>query len=89
MAERIVEVVWEDSASHESWVDERAIDQLKPVLIKTVGYVDEDSEVMLRLKGDTPIKDDGGTHSRALAIPRSAIRKVTELVPSRKKVRNG
>lgn len=84
MSDRIVEVLWEDSASETDWQEERQILALKPGLIRTVGYVHEDSDAMIRLMSDVPVIEDGGTKGRILAIPRSAIRKVTELKRGRR-----
>lgn len=79
MAERIVEVEWEDSNVVQGWADKGDIRDLKPALIRTLGYVEEDSPEMLKLITDTPVEDDGSSKGRVIAIPRSAIRKVTEL----------
>lgn len=79
MTERIVLVEWEDSACETDWLEERQILLLKPGLIRTVGFVHEDSAAMLRLLSDVPAEDDGGTKGRVIAIPRSAVRKITEL----------
>lgn len=84
MSERIVEVIWEDSNSLEGWAAKSDIKDLKPALIRTVGYVDEDSPAMLKVIADIPVDDDRLCKGRIVAIPRSAIRKVTELKRGRR-----
>lgn len=77
-SERIVLVEWEDSCSTTDWAEEREILTVKPGVVRTVGFVHEDSDAMIRLLSDMPVEDDG-VKGRVIAIPRSAIRKVREL----------
>ncbi len=80
MPDRIVEVEWEDSGATHGWASDEEIATVKPSLILTVGFIHEDSGAMIRLLSDIPAGgDDGDAKGRVIAIPRSAIRKVTEL----------
>lgn len=91
MPERIVEVEREDTASTHGWQEK---DQMPETwLIHSVGYVDREDEDGLRIYEARSISDvRRSDHSKARArdigcatmIPRSAIRKVTELCPKRK-----
>lgn len=84
MSERLVLVEWEDSASTTDWAEEHEILGLKPGLIQTVGFVHEESDAMIRLLSDVPVAENDGLKGRVIAIPRSAIRKVTELRRAKK-----
>ena len=90
--ERIVEVEWEDTAASHGWQERD--DLPETWLIHTVGYVDREDEAGIRLYEGRSISDvTGSDHSKkrardigcATMIPRSAIRKVTELGPKRKR----
>ena len=87
MPERIVEVLWEDTATGHGWQSGAA--DLKTAMCRTVGYVvQEDDEVIVTVETSIDIEPDGEpkTEKRwgcATAIPRSAIRKVTELARKR------
>jgi hypothetical protein len=92
MSERIVEVEWEDTAATHGWQEGK--DFPETWLIHSVGYVDRDDDAGMRLYEARSISDVSGTgHSRGRArdygcatmIPRSAIRKVTELKATRRK----
>ncbi len=86
MAERIVEVEWEDAAASHGWQSEKGA-QIDPWVCHSVGYVLEDNKKHIRImesRGqpsdpDNPSRD----HGCASSIPRSAIRKVTELTRKR------
>ena len=86
MSERIVEVEWEDTAATHGW--QKHDDMPEPWMIHSVGYVDRDDKLGIRLYEARSISYTGGDElpkgkSRdfgcASMIPRSAIRKVTEL----------
>ena len=84
MAERIVEVEWVDTLTRHAW---SSSDELptKCWQIRSVGYVVQDDDVgivVVEARGDASdldVKD----HGCATMIPRSAIRKVTELTRKR------
>jgi hypothetical protein len=83
---RITEVEWEDASSSHGW-QEKA-DLPNPWIVHTVGYVDRDDDegiVLVEARvfsgdfgRDSP-KDRKRNYGCATAIPRSAIRKITEL----------
>ncbi|KKN34813.1 hypothetical protein LCGC14_0789930 [marine sediment metagenome] len=80
----MVEVEWEDSASTHGWQEHNEFPE--PWIIHTVGYVERDDEVGIRLYEARSIAEAHGDKKRrardfgcATAIPRSAIRKVWEL----------
>lgn len=80
MADRIVEVQWEDSNSCHGW--HREEDLPKILLICSVGGVVRDDEEGILLKESwpkAPMQDGQKPYGCTTAIPRSAIRKVTEL----------
>ena len=82
MAERIVEVEWLDTASTHGWHDEE--DLPEAWIITTVGYVQRDDERGVRLTEGRPHlegrqKKGAREFGCTTMIPRSAIRKVTEL----------
>ena len=73
MNKRIVEVEWEDSAVTHGWThDEPAIDAVSAF---TAGYIIGDDPEGVSLVFNTAV----GQHCCSVFIPRSAIRKVTEL----------
>jgi hypothetical protein len=85
MSERIVEVEWEDCASRHRWqpLADRYPSNLN---VHSVGYVleDNDSHIVLTESLDTdPIAEDK-LRGCTSTIPRSAIRKVTELKRGRR-----
>ncbi len=84
MTERIVEVEWEDTLTRHAWSN---ADELptQAWLIQSVGYVTQDNDaglVVVEARGDSgsSVSKDYGC---ATFIPRSAIRKVTELARKR------
>ena len=90
MPDRIVEVEWEDTASTHGW--QKHDEMPETWLIRTVGYVDREDDVGVRLYEARSISDTSGKVHReqrardygcATMIPRSAIRKVTELTRKR------
>ena len=85
MADRIVEVEWEDSVHADGWKLNTEIASMKPAMVKTVGYVRQDSDEMILVLSDVAVHVDDGTEGRPLVIPKSAVRKVTELGPKRRK----
>jgi hypothetical protein len=82
MAERIVEVEWEDSAQIGEWHHE---EDVPPVgSIRSVGVVHrDDDDGLVLVQSMNHIDDHPGVRTAKLAaslvIPRSAIRKVREL----------
>jgi hypothetical protein len=79
VAERIVEVEWEDSALSHGWKDVEDL-SLQAAHCRTVGYVKEDNDDgMLLLFQRASYEDDDSGYCCSSFIPRSAIRKVTEL----------
>ena len=75
--QRIAEVEWEDSISRHGWSD-RLVRIAGP--IRSVGYVEKDDDegvILLSGMGDTEVTSD--PYDCSTFIPRSAIRKVTEL----------
>jgi len=84
MSERIVEVEWEDTITRHAWSN---VDELPTHAwgIHSVGYViqdDDDALVLVEARGEggSNVSKDVGC---ATLIPRSAIRKVTELSKAR------
>lgn len=80
MAERVVEVEWEDSNSSHGW----GYDQDLPgfLAIISVGMVLRDDDAGMLLVESwvkPPVPDGQKPYACSTAIPRSAIRKVTEL----------
>ena len=84
--ERIVEVAWEDTSQSHGWQSEEkaAID---PWICHSVGYVLEDNKKHIRIMESSGQPTAAGVtgldHGCATSIPRSAIRKVTELARKR------
>ena len=69
----------------DGWQELAAIANMKPATVKTVGYVRQDSDELLLILSDVAVHADSNTEGRPLVIPRSAVRKVTELGPKRRK----
>ncbi len=82
MAERIVEVLWEDSAQVGPWHDDEDIPPVSPIVSRGLLYREDDTEMVLvqsmNLAKDGP-QVKMAKLAGSLVIPRSAIRKVTEL----------
>ena len=84
MQQRIVEVEWEDTLTRHAWSNAEEL-PTQAWMIHSVGYVMQDDDaglVVVESRGDSgnrTSKDFGC----ATFIPRSAIRKVTELVRKR------
>ena len=84
MAERIVEVEWEDTLTRHAW---NSADELptQSWQISSVGYVTQDDDaglVLVEARGDSGSRASKD-YGCATFIPRSAIRKVTELTRKR------
>lgn len=84
-AERIVEVLWEDTLTRHAWSNLEDL-PTHPWAIRSVGYVFQDDErgiVLVEARGESgsSVSKDFGC---ATMIPRSAIRKVTELKRGRR-----
>lgn len=84
MPERIVEVLWEDTLTRHAWSNAEEL-PTQAWMIHSVGYVMQDDEAGLvvveaRSESGSSVSKDFGC---ATFIPRSAIRKVTELVRKR------
>ena len=75
--DRLVEVRWEDSASKHGWNEEPA----KVTDCLSVGFVQEDDDKGIVLVESIVLGSEPGLQRLgcSMAIPRSAIRKVTEL----------
>lgn len=90
MAERIVEVIWEDAASSHGWQETDELPQVG--LVRIVGYVDRDDEEGIRVVEARATFSTKGGRSKprarewgcATMIPRSAIREVHELTRKRR-----
>jgi hypothetical protein len=87
MSERIVEVEWEDAASTHGWHE--ADDLPESWTIHSVGYVERDDGRGIRLTEGKPQlegrqKKGARDYGCTTMIPRSAIRKVTELKRGRR-----
>ena len=87
MPERIVEVEWEDSCGADRWLTEDDRDEFfaqPPLLLHTVGFVVRDDEQALGLAEAVPANPSPGKQwGSCIIIPRSAIRKITELARRR------
>ena len=84
--QRIVEVEWEDCVGRHGWSDHLVnISDRSERSIHSLGYVEKDDEEgMILLTGrDTAEASTEQTYDCSKFIPRSAIRKVTELVRKR------
>ena len=83
MTERIVEVTWVDSSLRHGWQDRDGLDQ-QVAQCASFGIVEKDDEtgILLLFQTATYEGDDKGFCCSSF-IPRSAIRKVTELVKKR------
>lgn len=86
MAERIVEVEWEDSACSHGW--QTRGDLPETWIARSVGYVDRDDADGIRIyEGRSIIDTKGREHKKesvrdygcAMMIPRISIRRVREL----------
>jgi hypothetical protein len=82
MTKRIVEVEWEDSTTVNGWHHEEDIPGVDPIV--SVGHLHHEDESELVLVQSMNLTVDGprvrtAKLSESLIIPRSAIRKVTEL----------
>ena len=86
MTDRIVEVIWEDASSRHGWQSEEQA-QVNPWIVHSLGYVLEDDERHIRImEARAEASDSDNTardHGCATSIPRSAVRKVTELARKR------
>ena len=85
MAERIVEVEWEDSSLTHSWTQKEALPDDEAIECRSVGYLESDNERGIRLLFQLGLGHDGEIEQFCCStfIPRSAIRKVTELARKR------
>ena len=84
---RILEVVWEDSTAAHAWLTEEEEEAVTPSLVRSVGFVTLDDDVGIRLT-ESVCKPVLAGSKRApygciTMIPRSAVRKVTELTRKR------
>ena len=86
MAERIIEVDWEDTFAKCGW-QPQVTESPKDPLVKSVGYVRVDDERGLVITAGYIKQNWRGefVDDCATFIPRSAIRKVTELRPKGRK----
>ncbi len=80
MLERIVEVKWEDTVTRHGWTD-KLVNPLTD--IHSVGYVEKDDDEGMILLDGKDGAEGTETYSCSTFIPRSAIRKVTELARKR------
>lgn len=72
-----VEVEWLDSASWGSWRVRERIDQIKPLLCKSVGYLyKKDDEQLHLLQSVSPEADNA---SDGINIPRSCVKRIKRL----------
>ena len=82
MAERIVEVEWTDISTTHGW--HKKAQESGPSPCRTVGYVLEENDMYLTVvesldNSETPDGVESNNLGCTTSIPRSAIRKVTEL----------
>ncbi len=84
MAERIVEVLWEDANTHHNW-HRNDTPLIRPSACRTVGYVLDDTkqELILTMGFDEQI-DHPGNRDCTTAIPKKAIRTVRTLARRKK-----
>ena len=85
MLKRIVEVEWEDCSGRHGWLTPESLQEFidnREFIVTTVGYVQADDEKGLVLIEATPdiFVKDHCLIGCVTFIPRSAIRKVTELM---------
>ena len=80
MTGRIVEVLWQDTVTRHGWTD-RLVDTHPD--IHSVGYVEKDDDEGIILLDGIDKVDGALSYSCSTFIPRSAIRKVTELARKR------
>ena len=78
MSERIVEVEWEDSRMVFGWGDET----FPPVLNRSYGVIVHDDEAFVAVA--PCINDTENPFGQLISIPRSSVRKVTELSRKRR-----
>jgi len=77
VAERIVEVLWEDSCGRHGWADVLVTPHMP---IRSLGYVEKDDEEgMILLTGRDDSEHSADQYDCSKFIPRSAIREVREL----------
>ena len=91
MTERIVEVEWEDCSGRHGWMTPEELREYtsdREFVVTTLGYVQEDYNggIVLTeaLPADGTRKDGHRMIGCTTFVPRSAIRKVTELSRKRK-----
>lgn len=84
MTERIVEVEWMDSSLRHGWQDRDNLDQRVAQCV-TRGVVERDDDEGMLILFQTAQYADGRGYCCSSFIPRSAIRKVTELKTTRRK----
>ena len=83
MSNRIIEVEWEDTVVRHGWTDKLV--QVSSSLIISVGYAEQDDKQgIVLLSGHDASEFSGDQYDCSKFIPRSAIRKVTELSRKRK-----
>lgn len=89
MPERIVEVEWEDCSGRHGWNTPAEMKEFlddREFAVTTLGYVEEDDDrgLVLIEAGPTGARKEGHRMIGCVTfIPRSAIRKVTELARKR------
>lgn len=82
-SERVVEVEWEDSSLRHGWQDRDGLDQ-RVARCVTRGVVERDDDEGMLILFQTAQYADGRGYCCSAFIPRSAVRKVTELGPKRR-----
>lgn len=93
MTERIVEIRWQDTATAHGW--HSGTDPINPSMCRTVGYLikeDDEAIVVVESMVEAEPDDELQTLKRfgcSTSIPRSAIRKVTELTSRRPSPKRG
>ncbi len=92
MSERIVEVEWEDCSGRHGWMTPEELREYtsdREFIVTTLGYVQEDDKrgivIVEALPADGVKKDGHRMVGCATFVPRSAIRKVTELARRKKR----
>ena len=84
VGERIVEVCWEDTLTRHGWSSSDEL-PIQAWQVRSVGYVTQDDDaglVVVEARGETK-SGVGKDYGCATFVPRSAIRKVTELTRKR------
>jgi len=86
---RIVEVEWEDCCARHGWLTKVELQEFlddREWMVRTLGYVQADDEKGIVIIESVPLneteKPTGRLWGCVTHIPRSAIRKVTELRPA-------